>query len=55
MELMRQGDHPFFKKFYRISPATFDKQHELLQADLQRMHCIRVNGNGSSEADSLFS
>ncbi|KAM7289538.1 protein ANTAGONIST OF LIKE HETEROCHROMATIN PROTEIN 1-like [Ixodes scapularis] len=41
MKLMRQGDHQFFKKFYRMSPATFDMLHELVQADLQRMHCIR--------------
>ncbi|KAG0442041.1 hypothetical protein HPB47_015793 [Ixodes persulcatus] len=41
MKLMRQGDHQFFKKFYRMSPATFDKLHELVQADSQRMHCIR--------------
>lgn len=41
MKLMREGDHAFFVKFYRMSPALFSKLHEILQADLVREYRIR--------------
>lgn len=41
MRRMREGDQQFFFKFYRMSPALFDKLLGFVAADLTRQHFIR--------------
>ncbi|XP_064478047.1 uncharacterized protein LOC135391646 [Ornithodoros turicata] len=41
MELMRQGDLEYFKKYYRMTPQQFDFLVGLFRADLQREHLCR--------------
>ncbi|KAG0444482.1 hypothetical protein HPB47_013745 [Ixodes persulcatus] len=55
MKLMRKRDHRFFKKFYRMDPASFNTLQELVQADSQRMYCIPrsyADGDGDGDADT---
>nr|XP_037280909.1 protein ANTAGONIST OF LIKE HETEROCHROMATIN PROTEIN 1-like [Rhipicephalus microplus] len=41
MRRMREGDQQFFFKFYRMSPALFDKLLGFVAAHLTRQHFIR--------------
>lgn len=38
---MRQGDHGFFCKYYRMTPQLFDTLLSFVAADLTRLHLIR--------------
>ncbi|XP_049522627.1 uncharacterized protein LOC125945096 [Dermacentor silvarum] len=41
MQRMRQGDHGFFYKFFRMTPQLFDKLLSFVAEDLTRQHHIR--------------
>ncbi|XP_065301479.1 uncharacterized protein [Dermacentor albipictus] len=41
MQRMRQGDHEFFYKFFRMTPLLFDKLLAFVADDLTRQHHIR--------------
>lgn len=38
---MRQGDHGFFYKFFRMTPQLFDKLLSFVAEDLTRQHHVR--------------
>lgn len=41
MRLMREGDHAFFFKFYRMTPGVFDLLLSSVKNDLTRQYAVR--------------
>lgn len=41
MRLMREGDHDFFFKYYRMTPMVFDMLLNFVELDLSRQHYLR--------------
>ncbi|XP_077522085.1 uncharacterized protein LOC144133101 isoform X1 [Amblyomma americanum] len=41
MRRMREGDHEFFRKFFRMTPVLFDEVLGFVLPDLTRQHVVR--------------